>query len=455
MNILICSKLFYPSNAIGAVRPSNFAKYLSMFGHTVTVITDEVQQNKEIEFQGIRIIRISNSKFMKCIMNFKLKYSSPSSDEKIPINVLSPSRKTSGIRKKSAILNSLQTYKNFRRQVYDFIIQIDWYLSAKNSLQFQFQKNSFDVAVSSFGPYESFLLGYFTIKSEIAKHWISDLRDNMLNSYNPFWLKVLCKISENKMAKKADAITLVSLGQAEIFRKSVKRVPFDLKKIYIIYNGYEKQIKSIQKINQDKILRISYTGELYGKRRSFGLFFNVLNDMIEENLIDPSRIVFNYAGKSSADFNEQLIPYRKIKEVCHNLGFVNRESAIEIQNNSDILIALTWNNDKELGVLSGKFIEYFQAFKPIISITNGNIANAELSLIICKLKLGIACEYATYQRDYNRLKEYLLMQYIRIQKGELLFYEPNIKEMKQFHYKKLAEKLENICLSITKKPNLD
>ena len=39
MNILICSKLFFPDNEIGAVRPTNFAKYLNEMGHRVTVVT--------------------------------------------------------------------------------------------------------------------------------------------------------------------------------------------------------------------------------------------------------------------------------------------------------------------------------------------------------------------------------------------------------------------------------
>jgi hypothetical protein len=39
MKILICSKLFFPDNEIGTVRPTNFAKYLSKMGHDVSVIS--------------------------------------------------------------------------------------------------------------------------------------------------------------------------------------------------------------------------------------------------------------------------------------------------------------------------------------------------------------------------------------------------------------------------------
>ena len=137
-----------------------------------------------------------------------------------------------------------------------------------------------------------------------------------------------------------------------------------------------------------------------------------------------------------------------IRKACQNVGFVDRNVALEIQNCSDILVVLTWNTSTYQGVLPGKFWEYFQAYKPIISLTSGNLPNGELSLLVKKLNLGIACEYFTYEKDYTCLKEYVLTQYNRIQDGKPLLFDPDIKEMEKFHYEILTKQLNDICMNI-------
>jgi hypothetical protein len=233
-----------------------------------------------------------------------------------------------------------------------------------------------------------------------------------------------------------------------MLRKSLKDVLFDRNKIYVIYNGYENIFKPLRYEKKDKILRISYTGQLYSNLRDFGLLFKVLNDLIEEQLIDLNKIVFYYAGQSSVAFNTQVSRYDKIMKFCKNMGFVDRKTALEIQDFSDILIVLTWNTNTSQGVLTGKFMEYLQAYKPIISLTSGNLQNGELSQMIEKLNLGLACEYITYEKDDNRLREYLLTQYNRIQEGKPLLFDPDIEGIQKFYYEKLTKELDDICMNI-------
>lgn len=449
MKILICSKLFYPSNAIGAVRPSNFAKYLSEFGHEITVIAAETQ-DKEVEgFQGIEIIRISNSKTIRRLMHRTQNYvNAKNAIKKFDEDFQSENNQDDN--KRPIFLNIKQFYRTSRRQIYNLLIEIDWYIRAKRSVKSRYIKNSFDIVISSFGPVGSYLLGYFVSKSKFANHWISDLRDNIPDTRYPFWLNIVYKAVEKKMILNADAIILVSYGQASMLVKSLKDVSFDRNKIYVIYNGYENKFKPLPYEKKDKILRISYTGQLYSKLSNFELLFKVLNDLIEEQLIDLDKIVFYYVGQNSVRFKTQVSRYDKVMKICKNLGLVNRKTALEIQDFSDILIVLAWNTNTRQGVLTGKFMEYLQAYKPIISLTSGNLPNGELSQMIEKLSLGLACEYITYEKDYDRLREYLLTQYNRIQEGKPLLFDPDIEGMKKFHYEKLTGELNDICLSIRK-----
>ncbi len=447
MKILICSKLFYPSNEIGAVRPSNFAKYLAEFGNEITVIAEKTQDNEIMGFQGIEIIRISNSKTIKRLICRTQNHVSVKNENK-KIDGLSQIQNNPNKDKRDIFLNIKQFYRASRRQIYLLLIEIDWFFRAKKTANSMFNRSSFDIVISSYGPLGSYLLGYFVSKSKIARHWISDLRDNMPNIMYPFWINKIYKIAERIMVHRADAITLVSQGQVLMFSKSLNDISFDNNKINVIYNGFENEFKPVQYEKRDKVLRISYTGLIYSKLQDFRLLFEVLNDLIEERLIDLNAIVLYHAGPNSIDFNKQLHHFDAIRKVCQNAGFVDRTAALEIQNRSDILIVLTWNTNMYQGVLTGKFMEYLQAYKPIISLTSGNLPNGELSQIIEKLNLGIACEYITYDRDYIRLKEYLLRQYNRIQEGKPLLFEPDIKEMQKFHYEKLTRELNNICMTI-------
>jgi hypothetical protein len=328
------------------------------------------------------------------------------------------------------------------------LIDIDWFIRAKKTSKSKYNKNSFDIVISSFGPFGSYLLGYFISKSKIARYWISDLRDNMPNIILPFWLNIIYKIAERKMVQRADAITLVSKGQVSMFYKSLKGVSFDKNKVYVIYNGYENKFNPAQYEKKDKILRISYTGQLYSNLRDFKLLFQVINNLILEKQIDSNYILVYYAGDNTIEFNGQLHPFTEVKKICRNIGFVNKKIALEIQNDSDILVVLTWNTDMYQGVLTGKFMEYLQAYKPIISLTSGNLPNGELSQMVERLNLGIACEYITYDKDYIHLKEYLLRQYYLIQNGKPLLYEPDIEGIRKFHYEKLTMELNNICRTL-------
>lgn len=447
MKILICSKLFYPANAIGAVRPSNFARYLAKLGHEITVIAEETQDNEFPGFQGIEIIRISNSKTIKRLIHKVQNYVSSKIINKNSDNH-SLSQNNHNNSKGHIFLNIKQFYWASRRQIYYLLIEIDWFIRAKRIARSRFNKTSFEIVISSYGPLGSYLLGYFVSKSKIARHWVSDLRDNMTNSIFPFWLNIVFKVFERQMVKRANAITLVSQGQASMLNKHLKNKFFNRNKIYVIYNGFENKLEPVHYEKKDKILRISYTGQLYSNFRGFGLLFKVLNDLIEENLIDLNKITFYYAGTNNVEFERQISNYDKIVKISKDFGFVNRKTAKEIQALSDILVVLTWNTNKEQGILTGKFFEYLQVNKPIISLTSGNVPNGELSQIIEKLKLGIACEEVTFENDYTLLKEYLLTQYNRLQDGKPLFFEPDVEGIKKFHYEKLTSELDNICRNI-------
>ena len=447
MKILICSKLFYPSNRIGAVRPSNFAKYLAEFGHEVTVVTEKNIFEENFTLPGVKIMRVSNRKLVKKLIDKNTKRVSTNKEKSKGTNQVNNTN-PSGKSIKSKIK---QLFTKNRRQIFTLLVEYDWHKSAKQSIKKQYKKNSFDVVISSFGPLSSFLLGKSVSKLQFANYWISDFRDNMVFDGYPGWLNKLSSNFENYAVKHAHALTFVSKGQKAIFLKNNNITKNQAKKIHIVYNGYEKKISENSSIKKEEnILKIAYTGQLYSGVRDFSLLFHVIDDLIEENLIDSKKVRIEYAGQNSNELKLQVNKFKHIDKICIDYGFVSREKALEIQKGSDILVALTWNTDKEQGILTGKFLEYLQAQKPIISLTTGDLPNGELSQMVDNLNLGISCEYFNYNDDYSKLKNYIHKQYNFVIDVKELNFAPDYKKISEFHYEDISKQLMNIINSIAR-----
>jgi hypothetical protein len=448
MKILICSKIFYPANDIGAVRPTNFTKYLVEFGHQITIVTSEKNSCKILP--GTTTIFIDNSKTWKKIYYKIVRHIDQRNESR---SIQSQPETTAD----KIVLKPVFQLKNFyrasRRQLLNLIYELDWYYQAKNSLKNKFIKKEFDIVISSYGPLGSFLIGRFISKSQIATYWISDLRDNMSSQSHPFWVNLLYRFYERTMLRRARAVIMVSDGQVLMLKKSTRNISKFENKIHVIHNGYENDIKIFENKNEDKILRILYTGQLYSsigkfKMRNFEMLFRALSELLDGNLIDPKYLLLKYVGKNAFEFEEQQNRYKNLKEICKYMGYVDRSLSQDLQKKCDILVVLTWNTSEYQGVLTGKFIEYMQAYKPIISITSGDLPNGELSVLIKELNLGLACEYVTFDSDLEILKEYILEQYSRVQRQMSLDFHPNLEEIKKYHYRELSTKLNDLCNSL-------
>ena len=156
MKILFISKIFYPSNRIGAVRPTNFAKYLAKFGHSITVITAESESENIVQLDEVNIIRISNSSYIKRIIqmnNSRIlnKSSKKNQDNSTYVNT----------NKSSISINLKDLIKKIASEFFELVIEIDWYLVAIRKLKAEFGNKKFNLTFSTYGPLSSFLIGRY------------------------------------------------------------------------------------------------------------------------------------------------------------------------------------------------------------------------------------------------------------------------------------------------------
>ncbi len=71
MKILLIAYYYPPINSGGSVRPEKMAKYLSKFGHNITVLTQSYNRTDFTQKNIIRIYDISHNKDRKGINKIK------------------------------------------------------------------------------------------------------------------------------------------------------------------------------------------------------------------------------------------------------------------------------------------------------------------------------------------------------------------------------------------------
>jgi len=249
---------------------------------------------------------------------------------------------------------------------------------------------------------------------------------------------------ERKAHRHADSILHVSEGCALTYMNDLNISSRE--NIHVITNGFERNQKMIETPDSDT-LSFCYTGSYYPNgKRNMRMLFSVISKCVTQGLISVGRIKIHCAGRNVSFLKSQAEEYGLgIVEIG---GLVSRREARKIQQKSDMLIVLTWNEEEEQGLITGKFYEYLAMRKPIIALVSGDLPNAEISAMIDDLGVGISCEEANEEQDAKKLMEYLLMQYRRRIKGQELLYDVVAENVNKYDYENLTKHLESICYSL-------
>jgi len=277
------------------------------------------------------------------------------------------------------------------------------------------------------------IMNYFGYRIKLKNpniFWIADYRD--LNQNNPYLsdeVNFKGKKMDKLAFKYADLITTVSQGVKEQNIKNAENMGFDISnKSYVLYNGFSKnEINNSENVNitvkykniltTQKII-IAFTGTIYPLRRI---------DLFLEALKEVKNILFVYAG-GSFDLVEHFTKKIGIASKVINLKFIPKEEVEFLQKNCDILLQLK-ADVKEDGILTGKFYEYLQRNKKILSLGD---QDEEYNLICRDLKNVDILPY-----DKEKIVKYLK----KLRKEDLKkTYDPNIE---RFSWEYLAKEFDD------------
>ena len=416
--VLIVSDLFFPSAAVGAVRPSKIAKRLTADGYYVDVFTrypvgDDSSEycHKAFSFQSGSSLNVMKKE---------------SNVERTGAKKFLFERFTFLYKKLYKIKNTIITNRR-NRQMLDAFKEF----VAKNPQEY-------DVVFTTFGPVGSLLCGMYYKQKFPQVKWICDFRDPAVVFEFGAVKNFFRRLKEQKSCKLADEIVTVSNGYMERIcgnKYTEKR--------HMIPNGYDRadMVYSGEKSENSDKLSLAYVGIFYGFMRDIRPVFRAIKELVDEGLADKDKICINYAGSDYKTILEQAKEC-SAEEFIVTHGVLAREDCLRLQFGSDMLILATWNTEKECGVFPGKLLEYMLIGKPIVTTVTGDVPDSEVAQVIREGNFGIVYEEVNSEADFAKMKEYILKQYNYKVSGKELPFNPEQSVLDRYNYDTIIKRIE-------------
>ena len=248
-----------------------------------------------------------------------------------------------------------------------------WHESAFKEASKIMDTEEIDAIISSSWP-----ITCHTIAKDLKEHqdipWIADLRDLWnLNPYvsHTFIRNYFEKRLELKTFENADALTTTTDLAAETLSTL-----HPMSRIVPILSGYDKDdFKFLEELVSKKDdlssdspekLKFIYAGSLYGGKRDPTYLFEAIRQLEDENKLDPSKISIEFYGDSTG--LEDIANRYGLLDIVHIGGKIAHDEVLKKQLNSDVLLLISWDNEKEKMFIPGKIYEYFALKKPVLSI---------------------------------------------------------------------------------------
>ena len=211
MRILIVSRLYPPSESIGAFRPYCFARYLAADGHEVSCVA-EGESDRDYADEGVNVSSVSVRSAGK-IRKKRATKAAAALSSSMSVGTV---ERSSGNKGGEGILRSAR--KTLSRFLFLFD-EIEWaHYAAKRASEI-IEEKEIQYLITSYGPLSSVLAG-LKIKKRFPKiKWISDMRDPMDSVFQTGIVRWVCCRAQKKMARAAGAVTTVSNALTEKYIK--------------------------------------------------------------------------------------------------------------------------------------------------------------------------------------------------------------------------------------------
>jgi len=301
-----------------------------------------------------------------------------------------------------------------------------WLRPSVGNLTNYLAKNPVDLIVSTSPPQTPHLIA-LSLKKKFNIPWIADFRDPWTNIsyFNELKLTPFAKRKhqnlEREVLQTADKILTVSWQWAEDFKE------LGAKEVAVITNGFEaskRQNNSNLKNKKTDHFVISHIGMLSEKRNPVHIW-EAIKSAINNEVINK-KIILRFIGNVEPTIIQQLKDIG-LGDHLEYPGYMTREEAFEEMCMSDLLLLIGIPGEK--GVVPGKFFEYLQAKKPILSISP---EESDVSKLIKELTCGENVDYTNQKGS---------MELVRTMLVNSTTYQVKEEVIQQFSRKSLTKNL--------------
>ena len=422
MRILIISYYFAPQNAIGAVRPTKLAKYLSRLGHEVTVICgpglkerrDPTLERDLRELADVRVVFEWNP----------LRRPRPKASAPGPA-ASAPSAPRTGW--KHALADAAyrwlrwQADGSFRRRA----------LKALHALQ-----GPYDVVFSSYAPLSVHEVARQAKRRGLARRWVADFRDELNLPF--FWQKRKQARCLRWIRREADVLCAASQGFLEMMSfENCGRV---------LSNGFDCEDLPVAETPNApwENLRIVYCGMIGMGRKSVAdrdltPMFRAISGLIDRGVLAREEVRLVYAGGESSVFRLQAASCG-LEACVEDHGLVSREASITLQRGASILLMASWHMASQRGILTGKLFEYMMMEKPIVCCMSGDLPGSGVKKVLEETGAGFCYEQAA--ANEKELLDWLEALVARWRAGQVLTPQRRERAVEAYAYPSLAKTLE-------------
>ena len=424
MRILIVTSYFPPLNSIASLRPYSWAQYWPAAGRDVTVITpyrsEEPSTALTMSLSGFKILKTPPIPWLE---KLKSDYRQHDPDPVKPDSLFHRTlrRAFATIRQRKGILAG--------SHMPDFTDL--WVPQAMKTLR---DARPWDIVVTTAPPFSVHRLGYKIKRAGLAKYWIADFRDLIVDSpITPgLWpFSTLERWLERRYMRHIDLTTTVSDGLATSLLSNYPKA-----QVRVIENGYEpadmQQLSTRSAFPQDNQFRLVYLGTIYPGKRDPSLLFQAIKEISQDDtqrhLLDRLEVLFY--GPEMGDVPDLIARYQVDQWVIVK-GFVKREESLRIQRDADALLFISWSDPTVEGILTGKLFEYLSCGTPIVAIGGPRPDIAE--------KLIIDTEAGeVLGTDISAIRQYLVTKLASREKTDK---EPRHTKLQAYTRQALAEKM--------------
>lgn len=436
--VLVISQIFPPMGGSGVQRTLKFVKYLEDFKWQPVVVTVgstnfnylmDATLNKEIPEQ-IDVIRFdeNNSFDINQVQNLIERYKKLINDNDL-VNIL---------------INTINTLirENKKEELINTLLIPDlssfWAIDVINTIDEFVDFNSIDMIYSTSGPYSDHIIGYF-LKEKFNKPWVCDFRDEWTN--NPYaefnkqdtFYKIIRNMEKNILNKCDKLITISNLAKENY----INDLKINENKIEVITNGYdEKDFENI-KLNNKKNSKFTliHNGMLY-MIRTPKTFLIAIKQLIEDNKIDKEKIEIIFSYTENEEVWKNYLMENNMESIVTFKDYMNHNESIKLSMNSDLLLLIVGQGDKNKGVYTGKVFEYLRMNKPILALSP---KNSVVEKLLKETNSGENYEF----EDIDGISKYIYEMYQKWNKSTENISRKN-RNVEEYNRKKLTNKLANI-----------